>query len=67
MRYQGMIVGSLLFCLSACTVGPNYLKTESKINPRWAAATKNQQENRQKKINLSWWKQFNDPQLNALI
>lgn len=68
MRYQGVVLGSLLFSLSACTVGPDYIKTESKINPHWAAATKQQQQTgRQKKINLSWWKQFHDPKLNALI
>src|SRR5690349_1817809 len=62
-RGEGRIALLLACILSACTAGPDYVKPTVDIpsafiyEPKDAADTANTQ----------WWKQFNDPVLDALI
>ncbi len=59
------LLGALL-ALSACSVGPDFVKPEAKVNPEWtkkdAAALSTAAT-----TDSAWWKAFNDPALDHLI
>jgi NodT family efflux transporter outer membrane factor (OMF) lipoprotein len=59
------VLGALL-TLSACTVGPDFVKPEAKVNAEWslqhnAVVTTETADHR------AWWKSFDDPTLDQLI
>lgn len=66
MRQQYIITMTCLI-LCACTVGPNYIKTESNINPQWHSASKKQKQAASEQVTIAWWRQFKDPLLNQYI
>ncbi|MDR4506642.1 MAG: efflux transporter outer membrane subunit [Candidatus Brocadiaceae bacterium] len=57
---------AVLLALSGCTVGPDFMKPEAKIQENWSEKddprikTQTEADNR-------WWKAFNDPTLDQLI
>jgi len=53
----------ILATLSACTVGPDYVKPEVDIPDEWRYSI----EDASGTVNSLWWKQFDDPVLDALI
>lgn len=50
-----------LAALSACTVGPDYQRPESKAAPDWLEPGTPGQ------VDLAWWNRFDDPKLSALV
>ena len=60
----------LLFCLSACTVGPSYREPDVSevLNEQWLAAGQHEKQFDTTVQPLSaWWLQFNDQELSSLI
>ena len=53
----------ILATLSACTVGPDYVKPEVDIPDEWRYSI----EDASGTVNSLWWEQFDDPVLDALI
>ena len=53
----------LLTSVSACTVGPDYVKPAVDIPEDWRYTI----EDASGTVNTRWWEQFNDPVLDALI
>ena len=53
----------LLATVSACTVGPDYVKPAVDIPEDWRYSI----EDASGTVNTLWWEQFNDPVLDALI
>jgi multidrug efflux system outer membrane protein len=49
--------------LSACMVGPNYVRPTIDTPPAWRVSDQNAKD----LANTAWWEQFNDPVLNDLI
>jgi outer membrane protein, multidrug efflux system len=61
MRY--LIVFALVAVLTGCTVGPDYVRPSLDIPASFMYEEKNARET----SNTKWWKQFQDPLLDALI
>ncbi|VEG92063.1 efflux transporter outer membrane subunit [Legionella spiritensis] len=59
-----LLFGSLL---TGCTVGPDYKNPELKTSSKWSATKRAHQATSPAPVNLSWWKEFNDPLLNEYI
>ncbi len=58
-----LIVLSIVLLITGCTVGPDYVKPEIDVPP----AFNNGDQSAQQTANIAWWKQFQDPTLDALI
>src|SRR3954454_17857964 len=58
-----------MLCLSACTVGPNFLRPTPPDIPAWhdAQARPNKAVSQQSNPDPHWWDQFNDPVLSSVI
>lgn len=52
--------------LSACTVGPNYVKPDPAMPPSWSSELAGGLKEGPSAL-AQWWKQFNDPMLDSLI
>ncbi|HEY4743686.1 MAG TPA: RND transporter, partial [Desulfuromonadaceae bacterium] len=66
---QLILVFGVVTLLSACTVGPNYVRPQAP--PEMPATFKEvegwkQAQPRDHTLTGAWWELFNDPQLNAL-
>jgi len=57
---------ALVCLLGGCTVGPNYQHPNTAVPAQWNAPTAGSQTNIEPSL-ASWWKTFNDPQLDSLI
>ena len=60
----------LLFCLSACTVGPNYREPDVSefMNEQWQSAGEHENQfDSTVQPMTAWWLQFNDQALSSLI
>jgi NodT family efflux transporter outer membrane factor (OMF) lipoprotein len=55
----------VILALSGCTVGPDFVRPEAKVNENWIA--KSDARVRQTAIDQQWWKAFHDPTLDQLI
>lgn len=68
MRFNPLVLISLLLTLSGCPVGPDYVKPEAPTPSRWV--TEETHGDRLKPLqNLQlehWWRSFGDPVLDAL-
>lgn len=69
-KKESVILCSLALVLSACTVGPDFIRPGSKLAEKWSGeksepATLPQAE--KQKTDIEWWKNFNDPTLTSLI
>ena len=51
----------------SCMVGPEYIEPVAPIQPAWDVKDSSLARGAKSKVDLSWWRQFNDPQLNALV
>ncbi len=64
---RGIIVAAVSALISACTVGPDYVKPTTPVpesykeNKEWKVA-----EPKDDRFRGQWWKIYNDPQLNTL-
>src|SRR3954466_597796 len=58
-----------LLCLSACTVGPNFLRPTPPDIPAWhdTAVRPNKAVSEQANADPHWWDQFNDPVLTSVV
>lgn len=52
--------------LGACTVGPNFVKPDAKVNPDWSQKDSTVLSTKAA-ADTAWWKAFNDPTLDQLI
>jgi NodT family efflux transporter outer membrane factor (OMF) lipoprotein len=57
---------SMVLMAGGCTVGPDYVKPETKINENWVEKG-DQRVVTQAAVNSQWWKTFNDPVLDQLV
>jgi NodT family efflux transporter outer membrane factor (OMF) lipoprotein len=66
-RLTNIFIAAAVLTLSACTVGPNYVRPTAPVPPAfkesegWKIA-----QPKEDRIGQGWWKLFNDPQLSAL-
>lgn len=51
----------------SCMVGPQYVEPVAPIDSSWDMKDSSLAKGTKSKVDLSWWKQFNDPQLNQLV
>ncbi|OHB62935.1 MAG: transporter [Planctomycetes bacterium RBG_13_60_9] len=56
---------SVVLALSGCTVGPDFVRPEAKVNENWNE--KSDARVHQTAIDQQWWKAFQDPSLDRLI
>jgi len=63
-RFSGF--GLVLMMLAGCAVGPNYYRPEVSVRDQWSGSLETISTNHILSLN-SWWKQFNDHQLDSLI
>jgi len=56
---------SWVLVFSGCTVGPDFVKPETKVNEDWNE--KGDARVRQTAVDQQWWKAFHDPALDQLI
>jgi NodT family efflux transporter outer membrane factor (OMF) lipoprotein len=70
MKYRSQILltgAALAFVLfQGCAVGPNYLPPKATAPAHWSAPMAGGETNLEPSI-ASWWKSFNDPQLDSLV
>ncbi|HEY7679537.1 MAG TPA: hypothetical protein VIC04_03395, partial [Terriglobia bacterium] len=52
---------SMVLALSGCTVGPDFVRPEAKVNENWNES--GDARVRQTAIDEQWWKAFHDPTL----
>jgi NodT family efflux transporter outer membrane factor (OMF) lipoprotein len=58
---------ALAAALAGCTtVGPEFVKPETTVNPQWSAAEEALLD-RTRAVDGAWWRTFNDPVLNQLV
>ncbi|MDN0077169.1 efflux transporter outer membrane subunit [Crenobacter sp. SG2303] len=57
------VVPLLLLGLSSCTLGPDYARPKVEVPPSFRFEHKDAED----VVNTTWWEQFQDPVLNALI
>lgn len=68
MKSQRLFLSMLVLTLSGCAVGPDYHVPENHLTGSWHAGEKDQASHPlTTDTQVSWWKNFNDPQLNSLI
>ena len=60
---RGLAILAFTVLLSGCTVGPNYVKPKVEVPAAFSYQGKETEET----ANTVWWKQFQDPVLDALI
>ncbi len=60
---RGLIVLACALLLTGCMVGPDYVRPKVDVPTAFRYEEKETQET----VNTSWWKQFQDPALDALI
>ena len=69
IRFVAIVAGTILL-LSACTVGPDYVKPSVETPPAYKEAEGGAKwqiaQPKDDVIRGAWWELFNDPQLNAL-
>ncbi len=56
---------SVILALSGCTVGPDFVRPEAKVNEDWNE--KSDARVRQTALDQQWWNAFHDPTLDQLI
>ena len=70
MKYcpQILLTGAVLAValFQGCAVGPNYQQPKTAVPAQWSAPKSGGETNLEPSI-ASWWKSFNDPQLDSLI
>lgn len=57
---------SLVFVLSGCAVGPDFVKPEAKIHENWLEKDDSRVAT-QTAVDSQWWRAFNDPTFDQLI
>lgn len=68
INYLPSILILTLFFLGGCApVGPYFERLESQLPERWNLTASGQYRERAEEENTQWWKQFNDPVLDALV
>jgi len=60
---RSRIALAMMLLITGCTVGPDYVKPVVDVPPVF----NNQDSNARQTANIAWWKQFQDPALDALI
>lgn len=65
LRFPLLATACLLPLLSACMMGPDYVKPEQKTSGEWA--TEHTQTGEEVAPLSAWWKSFDDPVLDKLI
>lgn len=55
------------FALASCMVGPDYVEPVTPIQTDWDTKDTSLITGSKSKVDINWWKKFNDPQLNTLI
>lgn len=61
-----IVIGTAVVALSACSVGPDFVKPHPQMPSQWAEAPG--KETSREPLELSrWWTIFRDPELNSLI
>jgi outer membrane protein, multidrug efflux system len=64
MSYRLVLVPLAALLLAACTVGPDFVRPDPAVPARWSAPLPHGGES----VALrEWWRQFDDPRLDALI
>jgi len=58
-----LLAGLVLLLLSACTIGPDYVKPTVETPSAWTVSYDAAAD----LVNTAWWQQFNDPVLDELI
>ncbi len=70
MKYRSQILTAgaafALALFQGCAVGPNYQQPKTTAPAQWSAPKSGGETNLEPSI-ASWWKSFNDPQLDSLI
>ncbi len=60
---NSLLAGLVLLLLSACTIGPDYVKPTVETPSAWTVSYDAAAD----LVNTAWWQQFNDPVLDELI
>jgi len=64
-KFTIVFVALSFISLTSCMVGPDYKKPELPIKKKWQTASMRESPGRI--VQMDWWKEFGDPQLNYLI
>jgi NodT family efflux transporter outer membrane factor (OMF) lipoprotein len=67
MKYSVLSLAALPVLLGSCMMGPNYTEPTSELELAWNAHDASLQKGDQSKVNVAWWRQFNDATLNELV
>ncbi|WP_241609658.1 efflux transporter outer membrane subunit [Rosenbergiella australiborealis] len=68
MKTQRLLLSLLVLALSGCAVGPDYRAPDNHLSATWHNAKGSQASQLQMTDpQVSWWHNFNDPELNSLI
>ncbi len=63
---RAVVLVAATLTLGACTVGPDFVKPEAKVNGEWSQKD-NAAVSTKTAADSAWWKAFNDPTLDQLI
>lgn len=67
MKYSACLTALLTASFGGCVMGSNYTPPASDLEVAWNQRDASLIKGSEAKLNIAWWKQFHDPQLNALI
>jgi len=67
MNYSAIILASFPILLASCMVGPDYTEPTNPLESSWNNHDANLIKSSDSKVNIAWWRQFNDPILNDLV
>lgn len=68
MKYSALLPVILPGLFGSCTMlGPDYTEPVSNLEVAWNQHDASLIKGQRSKVNISWWKQFHDPQLNELV
>lgn len=62
-----LALGAIPIVSTSCLVGPEYVAPVAPVENNWDMSDYSLQKGEKSKVDLSWWTQFNDPQLNLLV
>lgn len=67
MNRRALIFAAIPVLLSGCMVGPNFVPPGARVDAAWTERGNGSLGGSQSDLNLKWWRQFNDKELNKLV
>jgi NodT family efflux transporter outer membrane factor (OMF) lipoprotein len=64
LKFSALALPTLMV---SCMVGPEYIEPVAPVQSAWDVRDSSLTRGSKSIVDLSWWKQFNDPQLNTLV